>query len=72
MVKQLTTEGSGTIFTEYEADCDCELIPVIMSSILFMKKSLKSCANFFEALLVGRITSLVPPSRFLVILTKFF
>ena len=71
-VSELTAEGSGTIFTESEADCDCELIPVLMSSILSMKKSLKSWANFFEDLLVGRIASLVPPSRFLVILNKFF
>ena len=68
MFKQLTDEGSGTIFTECEADCDCELIPFLMASLLLMKKSLKSWDNFFEDLLVGRITSLAPPSR----LNKFF
>ena len=72
MSKQLTDEGSGTIFTECEADCDCELIPFLLSSILFMKKSLKSWANFFEDFVVGRITSLVPTSRLLVILNKLF
>ena len=46
--KQLTTEGSGTIFTECEADYDCELIPVLMSSVLSMKKWLKSCSNVFS------------------------
>ena len=47
-LKQLTAEGSCTIFTECEADCDCELIPVLMSSVLSMKKSLKSWANVFN------------------------
>ena len=50
--KQLTAEGSCTIFTECEADCDCELIPDLMSSILSMKKSLKSWANFLDDMLV--------------------
>lgn len=71
--KQVTAVGwSGSIFPECESDCGWELIPVLMSSILLMKKSLKSWASSVEDLLAGRVTSSVLPSRFLVILNKFF